>query len=161
MSIEITQDRPDIRADHAALRRCLRLCLKQMNFGRAEVSVFLTTDAEIRKLNKRHRGKDQSTDILSFGMREYRRPEDPLPPHPEVLGDLVISLDTVQRQAQARGASLQEELHFIAIHGLLHLLGYDHATPTEELRMKACHQSLLALCQPAARPARQDRRRRP
>jgi probable rRNA maturation factor len=145
MSVQIINQQT-LRVNLGALKRCLEKCLRQLNFGSAELSVLLTQDTEIKALNKKHRGKNQPTDILSFGMREYRKSTDPMPPHPEVLGDLVISLETVQRQAEAQGSTLAKELDFIAIHGLLHLLGYDHATPLEKMRMDACHQALLAAC---------------
>jgi probable rRNA maturation factor len=78
-------------------------------------------------------------------MRERRRPEDPLPPDDLVLGDLVVSTQAIARQARERGVGNEEELLFILTHGLLHLLGHDHAGALEEKRMQAAQAALLAL----------------
>jgi probable rRNA maturation factor len=95
-----------------------------------EVSLRLTDDATIRTLNRDYRGKDKSTDVLAFAQREG--PAGDL--HPDVLGDLVISVDTARRQA-TRG--LHAELLHLAAHGLCHLLGYDHRDDAEERTMNA------------------------
>jgi probable rRNA maturation factor len=95
-----------------------------------EVGLRLTSDAEIRALNRDYRAKDKPTDVLAFAQREG--PGGAL--HPELLGDLVISLDTARRQAR-RG--LYAELLHLASHGLCHLLGYDHRTDDEERVMNA------------------------
>jgi probable rRNA maturation factor len=91
-----------------------------------EVSLRLTTDAEIRVLNRDYRGKDKPTDVLAFAQREAPGAS------PDLLGDLVISVDTARRQAK-RG--LPAELLHLASHGLCHLLGYDHNTDEEESAM--------------------------
>ncbi|HRF58742.1 MAG TPA: rRNA maturation RNase YbeY [Fimbriimonadaceae bacterium] len=83
-----------------------------------ELSVLLTDDAGIQALNRQFRGLDEPTDVLSF----------PAGPGAPVLGDIAISVDTAQRQADARGASLLDEVQFLALHGGLHLLGYDDVT---------------------------------
>jgi probable rRNA maturation factor len=90
-----------------------------------EVAVRLTTDEAIRDLNRTYRGKDKATDVLAFAQREG--PAGAL--HPELLGDLVISVETARRQAK-RG--LPAELLHLASHGLCHLLGYDHRDDAEE-----------------------------
>jgi probable rRNA maturation factor len=114
-----------------------------LSLPRAEISILLTDDGGIRTLNRRYRRVDRPTDVLSFGMREHRRRRDPLPPHPEVLGDLVVSLNTVARQARERSEPLERELQTILAHGLLHLLGYDHARPLEARRMFALQARLV------------------
>ncbi|MCW5802636.1 MAG: rRNA maturation RNase YbeY [Deltaproteobacteria bacterium] len=95
-----------------------------------EVAVRLTTDAAIRELNRDYRGKDKPTDVLAFAQREGPAAEL----HPELLGDLVISVETARRQAR-RG--LPAELLHLASHGLCHLLGYDHRDDDEERVMNA------------------------
>jgi len=95
-----------------------------------EVSLRLTDDATIQNLNRDYRGKDKPTDVLAFAQREG--PAAAL--HPDILGDLVISVDTARRQA-ARG--LHAELLHLASHGLCHLLGYDHRDDAEERTMNA------------------------
>lgn len=112
-----------------------------------EVSVRLTGDAVIHELNRDYRSKDRPTDVLAFAMREGEGGDL----HPEILGDVVISVETAARQAerfQARGVagrdSLFAELLFLASHGLCHLLGYDHQTDAEEAEMNQRMQALLA-----------------
>lgn len=125
------------------LKRWLQSCLRQLQLPRATVSILLTDDAAIQVLNRAYRHKDKPTDVLSFGMREFKRRTDPLPPHPDVLGDLVVSLDTVSRQAQDRKTTFEAELHLVLAHGLLHLLGYDHIRRVDAERMAALQARLL------------------
>jgi probable rRNA maturation factor len=93
-----------------------------------EVSLRLCNDADIRALNRAWRAKDKATDVLAFAQREADAADDGL------LGDIVISIDTAQRQAK-RG--LHAELLHLAAHGLCHLLGYDHRDDAEERAMNA------------------------
>jgi probable rRNA maturation factor len=144
MPLEIITRRALPGVSLSRVRRRLQLCLNQLKLKNAQVSILLTGDAAMRRLNRVHRGVDRTTDILSFGMRERRHPADPLPPDELVLGDLVVSSPEIARQARARGVSSEEELVFILIHGLLHLLGYDHAGALEEKRMSSAHAVLLA-----------------
>ena len=95
-----------------------------------EVGLRLTTDAEIRVLNRDYRSKNKPTDVLAFAQREG--PAGGL--HPEILGDIVISVDTAKRQAKK---GLAAELLHLASHGLCHLLGYDHRDDAEERVMNA------------------------
>ena len=93
-----------------------------------ELSLLITSDSEIQKLNKEYRDKDKATDVLSFSMIEGL--ESPIPQ--PVLGDIVISLETAERQAQEHDVNLYQELLRLLIHGLLHLCGYDHEDVSEE-----------------------------
>ena len=95
-----------------------------------EVGLRLTTDAEIHELNRDYRSKNKPTDVLAFAQREG--PAGAL--HPELLGDIVISVDTARRQAKK---GLAAELLHLASHGLCHLLGYDHRDDEEERVMNA------------------------
>ncbi len=96
-----------------------------------ELSVVLTDDAGIQPLNQRWRGIDEPTDVLSFPMEEG-----------PVLGDVVISTETAARRVQAGPWSLNDELLFLLIHGVLHLLGHDHHEPEARARMEAAEQAL-------------------
>ena len=108
----------------------------------AEVGVVFADDAFVRRLNRDHRGKDRPTDVLAFAMREGRR----VVGDECVLGDVVISLDTALRQAHERGISVAEEVRTLLIHGVLHLLGYDHERSTAEARrMQAMERKLRAV----------------
>ena len=133
MSLDLSADDP--AALPAAMRAQLRVELARMIRAAArhdrradyEVSVRLCDDAAIRALNRDYRGKDKPTDVLAFAQREG--PAGKL--HPEMLGDVVISVDTARRQGK-RG--LYRELLHLASHGLCHLLGYDHRDDAEERR---------------------------
>src|SRR5262245_53940860 len=106
----------------------------------AELSVVLVDDDEMRRLNATYRRIDRPTDVLAFAMREGDGSEL----HPQVLGDVVISLDTAARQGAARGVPVADEVRVLLTHGLLHLLGYDHErSPTEARRMFRKQRELI------------------
>lgn len=96
--------------------------LNEVELGEAELSFVLCSDAHIQGLNQTWRGKDAPTDVLSFPQEDD-----------DFLGDLVISLPTATRQAAERGTPLRDELRVLMVHGLLHLLGYDHETGEADL----------------------------
>lgn len=106
------------------------------------MDLWLCSDDEIRVLNRQHRAQDKPTDVLSFP--QFHPGERPAPGLPVLLGDVVISADTAARQAAARGVSLGEEITWLWLHSLLHLMGYDDDTESglEEMISKA--QTLLA-----------------
>ncbi len=101
----------------ARLRRVLRAAARDLGVT-GEVAVVLAGDRALRSLNARYRGKNKPTDVLSF----------PGPGGDEGLGDVVISLDTAERNARAFGRTLPQEVDVLALHGFLHVLGYDHET---------------------------------
>ncbi len=111
----------------------------------AEISVVITGDAEIRALNARFRGIDATTDVLSFVEEDtalpFVLPPDALP----YLGDVIVSLPRAQSQAQEHGHSVETELQLLLVHGVLHLLGYDHDTPASKAQMWARQDAILNL----------------
>jgi probable rRNA maturation factor len=110
----------------------------------AELSILLTDDAFIRTLNREHRGKDKPTDVLSFSQTEGDEPGGlPDALTEGLLGDVVISLDTAERQARKRKHTLMDEVRFLLAHGILHLMGYDHQTDAEEAAMNAMTTRLV------------------
>lgn len=111
-----------------------------------ELSLRLTNDLEIQALNAQYRGKNQPTDVLAFAALEVelpRLPEEWLESEPLELGDLVISVDTAAQQAQRQGHSLQTELAWLATHGLLHLLGWEHPDEDSLIDMLSQQETLL------------------
>ncbi len=107
--------------------------------ARGEVGIALVSDARMRVLNRSYRRKDYATDVLSF-------PADPDPAPargPRPLGDLVIATGVATRQAREAGHSIQTELRILALHGLLHLLGYDHEDADDKGRMARTESRLL------------------
>lgn len=110
-----------------------------------ELSILLTDDAYIHTLNHEHRGKDRPTDVLAFpleGEGEQGRLQGPAEAS-QLLGDVVISIDTAQRQARSRRRTLMDEVSFLLAHGILHLVGYDHQNDEEEARMNAMTKRLM------------------
>jgi probable rRNA maturation factor len=105
------------RVSAPRLRRVLSSAARALSVS-GEVALVLTGDRAVRALNARYRGKDKPTDVLSF----------PGPGGEVGLGDIVISVDTAARNARAYGRSLPQELDVLALHGFLHVLGYDHET---------------------------------
>ena len=99
------------------LRRLLEDAARSVGVS-GEVALVLTRDPALRELNARYRGKDEPTDVLSF----------PGPGGSAGLGDIVVSIDTAERNARRLGRTLQRELDVLALHGFLHVLGYDHET---------------------------------
>ncbi len=108
-----------------------------------EVSLRLTDDANIQAFNAKYRGQDRPTDVLAFAVLEAEGPAPPEPPEPLYLGDLLISVETAQRQATEAGQSLAWELAWLAAHGLLHLLGWDHPDEVHLAQMLAQQERLL------------------
>ncbi|AKX93350.1 rRNA maturation RNase YbeY [Neomoorella thermoacetica] len=114
--------------------------------GEAEVSLTLVDDAAIKELNRTYRGVDAPTDVLSFALEE-KGPDEPAYADPggdKLLGDIIISVPTAVRQAGEYGHSLARELAFLAVHGFLHLLGYDHDTAAGAADMEARQEAILA-----------------
>jgi probable rRNA maturation factor len=116
--------------------------------GLTELSVLLVNDRSMRDLNFRYRGLDKTTDVLSFpqtALGSTTRRGNPLSAGaPILLGDIVINLHQALRDAEAQGISLKREVSWLLVHGLLHLLGYDHEKGgAEERRMREMEQKLL------------------
>ncbi len=124
----------------AAIVKKLRKLLRSLSLHRAELSILLLGDDAMRSLNRQHRGKDETTDVLSFSLREGKFPHV----QPDILGDIVISVPTAARQAASAGHTLSREIDLLLVHGLLHLLGYDHERGAREARrMKRRETQLL------------------
>ncbi|MFD1705443.1 rRNA maturation RNase YbeY [Siminovitchia sediminis] len=112
----------------------------------SELSLTFVSDESIRELNKTYRGKDSVTDVISFAMEEIGEGEmeiSGVDHMPRMLGDIVISIETAEKQAEDYGHSFARELGFLAVHGFLHLLGYDHMNPEDEKRMFKKQEDIL------------------
>lgn len=109
---------------------------------RAEISVLLSDDATVRRLNAAWRGIDRATNVLSFPALDH------LPPHapsgPLLLGDIVLALETVLAEAEAEGKPLNQHVSHLVVHGCLHLLGHDHHEAACAERMEALERLILA-----------------
>ena len=104
--------------------------------GNSEVSVTLTDNASIHELNRKYRGMDRPTDVLSFALRESEEPDISGGAEADALGDIIISVERAQEQAAEYGHSLRREVAFLAVHGMLHLLGYDHMEDAQREEME-------------------------
>jgi len=125
--VHIRWERRPVQPAAEALRKVISGCLRRLGTERAEVHLVLTGDETLRELNLRFRNIDRATDVLSF-------PDgDELPSGWRLLGEIVISLDSARRQAEALGHDELRELCELALHGTLHLLGYDHLRDQGEM----------------------------
>jgi probable rRNA maturation factor len=149
----------DLRARPVApaeiARRAERM-LESLRLADAELSIVLCSDRVIHELNREYRKIDRPTDVLAFAMREGEGGAL----HEEVLGDVIISLETARKQASEQGRTIAFEVTFLLAHGLLHLLGYDHRTRDEERRMMAMTDVLISAALPVRAPRSRPRPRR-
>lgn len=129
--IEIYQTNENlIIVDKTVLTSAVERTLKVLKKPEMDLTLRLTDDDEMRRLNQTYRGEDKTTDVLSF----YQDIVDPETGR-TYLGDIVISVPQAQEQAKAQGHSLTSECAFLAIHGTLHLLGFDHYDPQDKAEM--------------------------
>ncbi|WP_416729006.1 rRNA maturation RNase YbeY [Fictibacillus sp. JL2B1089] len=113
--------------------------------GQAEVSITIVSKERIQEINKEYRQKDSVTDVISFAMEEMGEDETEIIGGEETrfLGDIIICLDVAKEQAEEYGHSLEREMGFLAVHGFLHLLGYDHMNDEDEKRMFGRQEEIL------------------
>ena len=108
---------------------------------RIEISILLTDDAQVRQLNRDYRHKDNPTNVLSFPALDD---DTPIPPEgPVLLGDVIIARETTEREAFEESKSLKHHLSHLVVHGVLHLLGYDHDEDDEAEEMESLERSIL------------------
>jgi probable rRNA maturation factor len=120
-------------------RIAARVCAGEGVSGEAELSLLYCDDTFIAALNRQYRGKNKPTDVLSFEQ------ESPRPDGVRMLGDIVVSMDTVARQCDGDPARMRDEVRLLFCHGLLHLLGYDHATRRERAAMQRLQADYLGV----------------
>lgn len=119
-----------------------------------EVALTFVDDKQIHELNKEYRDIDRPTDVLSFAMNEFTDEEpdivyeleegEEFQDMPDMLGDIIISVNRAQAQSEEYGHSLEREIGFLFVHGFLHLLGYDHQDPESEAEMMGKQEAVLA-----------------
>ena len=125
--------------DQARLDQLARAILSDIGERSAELGILFVGDQRMRGFNRQYRGKDRTTDVLAFAMREA--------PHSSahLLGDVVISVPTAARQARQGQRSLDEELTVLLVHGILHLCGYDHERSEKEARRMHRRERMILL----------------
>ena len=128
--------------DEAALLQVVRSALMILTLPPGELSIRLTTDEEVRSLNRNFRSIDEATDVLTFPAADFPVNESELKP----LGDIVIACERAMHQAETRGIAFHQEVAYLAIHGVLHLSGLDDEAEEERARMIAEMDRIGALC---------------
>jgi probable rRNA maturation factor len=141
--IAIENRQRKIKVRKLPLRSAARRILSASGCPEARLSILVTDDAGIRAINRDWLGKDRPTNVISFAMQEG----EGAGVQADLLGDVVISVETAARDAAEAGLPVEHELYFLLLHGILHLLGYDHerGTPAEARRMESREQELFAL----------------
>ncbi|WP_027338657.1 rRNA maturation RNase YbeY [Halonatronum saccharophilum] len=135
MTVLVNNLQDNLEVDEVLIKTIEDIVAKVLDMeevGEKEVSIALVDDAYIQGLNHRYRGKDRATDVLSF-------PQD----DNFLLGDIIISLETAQRQAEEYNHSFFREIGFLTVHGMLHLLGYDHYEEDERKIMRKKEEEIL------------------
>ena len=143
IAIENRQKRVKIRK--IPLRKVARRILSASGCPDAQLSVLIVDDAEIQVINRDYLEKNRPTNVISFAMQEGEGTGI----QPDLLGDVVISAETAERDAAEAGVSTESELYFLLLHGILHLLGYDHerGTDSEARQMRAREKELFQVVQ--------------
>jgi probable rRNA maturation factor len=136
----IVEDGPYAGVSRASVARRARAMLEALQMRDRELSILLTGDDQIQKLNRIYRKKNRPTDVLAFAQHEGELGDR----SDRLLGDVVVSIPTARRQAEARKRDLESELTMLLAHGLLHLLGWDHETAADDRRMRAETSRLCA-----------------
>ncbi len=123
----------------ALLCRSANAAWEAAGSGTAELSILLSGDAEVQALNNDYRGKDKPTNVLSFPAGD-----EGAAGRPRLLGDVVLALETIEREAAAQSKPLTDHLSHLTVHGVLHLLGHDHETETQATAMEALETEILS-----------------
>jgi probable rRNA maturation factor len=155
MSIDISNE-SGIEVDNAALIRLATFALDQLRIHPlAELSILLVDEGTMSAYHEKYLGEPGPTDVLSFPMDELRPPTDGEEPPVGLLGDIVLCPAVADRQAREHRRSTADEAEYLLVHGLLHLLGYDHAEPEERAEMFGLTDKIIS----AWRAQRPDRPR--
>jgi probable rRNA maturation factor len=143
VSIEINNESA-VPVDEAALLRLSAYALDAMHVHPdAELAIVLVDEAAMEQLHVQWMDEPGPTDVLSFPMDELRPGTEDVPTPAGLLGDIVLCPQVAQAQAETAGHSTQEELQLLTTHGILHLLGFDHAEPDEEKEMFGIQRDIL------------------
>ncbi|PKN36738.1 MAG: rRNA maturation RNase YbeY [Deltaproteobacteria bacterium HGW-Deltaproteobacteria-2] len=128
MKLQIENNQNKIKIDKRRIRSTVLRILRILNCADKEISLSFVDDEKIKKLNKQYLGKSKPTNIISFPLQEGEYSNI----NPDIMGDIVISTETAQRDALRGNLTLPQEIDFLIIHGILHLLGYNHENTTRK-----------------------------
>ena len=144
MTVDINNE-SGLEADSSGLVRLANFALEQLRIHpQAELSVLLVDEATMSAYHQKYLGESGPTDVLSFPMDELRPPNDDDEPPEGLLGDIVLCPAVTDRQAREHGRTSAEEAEYLLVHGLLHLLGYDHGAPAEKAEMFELKDKIIA-----------------
>jgi probable rRNA maturation factor len=144
MSVDVNNE-SGLDVDGAGLVRLATFTLDQLRIHpQAELSILLVDEQTMSAYHEKYLGEPGPTDVLSFPMDELRPPEDDEEPPEGLLGDIVLCPAVTERQALENGRSPAEEAEYLLVHGLLHLLGFDHAEPEEKAEMFGLKDKIIA-----------------
>ena len=129
----------DLKEEFKILKNVLKNGLKKLNINTCEFNIIVVDNNYIHELNKNYRGIDRETDVISFALEDDKT----FNPEGRVLGDIYISIDKAHSQAIDYGHSFLREFCFLGVHGMLHLLGYDHMNPDDEKIMFTLQEEIL------------------
>ena len=129
----------DLTSEFKILKDVLKKGLKKLNIDKCEFNIIVVNNDYIHELNKNYRGIDRETDVISFALEDDKT----FNPEGRVLGDIYISIDKAHSQALEYGHSFLREFCFLGVHGMLHLLGYDHMTKDDEKIMFSLQEEIL------------------
>lgn len=140
MTVQVqVQAKPEFQSGHSVIKRACNAVLEQLEIEEGSLSVVLTDDDTIHKMNLTFAGEDHATDVLSFPAGD---------PDPDsgilYLGDIIIAVPIAQQQSVSKGHSLEDELGLLAVHGTLHLLGFNHAENKSRKEMWEIQGSILS-----------------
>ena len=140
--IYVTNDQKGVSIDSGQIRRAAKKILGRLGYDGYELSIVIVADEEMTRLNRQYFRRNRPTNVISFPMIADGSPAL----HDKILGDVVISAETAKRQAEEAGRRGEEEILFLLIHGILHLVGWDHEGPAQERRkMEAKEKDLFSL----------------
>lgn len=142
MAVRIINRQKKIAVDVKRIRRSALRLLSDLKCKGRELNILLTDDAGIREVNLNYLGKDRPTNVISFAMSEGESCSGGCCGN-DILGDIVISVETAQRDGQKGGLTLEDEIEFLMIHGILHLLGFDHVGSRAEAEKMAMREKEL------------------
>ena len=132
MKLQIDNNQNKIKINKRKIRSTVLKILKILDCANKEISLSFVDDEKIKKLNKQYLGKDKPTNVISFPLQEGEYSDI----NPNIIGDIVISTETAQRDALRGNLTISQEIDFLIIHGILHLLGYNHENTTRKERTK-------------------------
>ena len=142
MEVQIGNRQDNHRISEKKIRQTANAILNALDYPEAELSILIVDDQQITQLNRQYLNREGPTNVIAFAMRQGQFADIA----PNLLGDVVISADTAQREAQSAGISMQDRFDQLLIHGTLHLLGYDHEnTKAEARKMEEKTNELLQL----------------